>query len=151
MSLSSTTITSAVSAQATKTIGQSTVTAKTEFSNTYRFANGTAASQATDVVDSLITANNTAVALSSLTNTLGEAFGTKTELKSITLHNPSTNTGNITVTSNITGCPVGTLTPDSEISYHSNNATGLTISPANTITANGTAPTESLRVIFLCN
>lgn len=151
MPLSSTTITSAVSAAATKTIGQSSVTAKTEYNNTYRFANGTGASQATDVIDACITANNVAVALSTLTNTLGESFGNKTELKSITFYNPATNTGNITVSSNITGCPGGVLRPDSEINYHSNDATGLTITSANTITANGTVTSENLRVIFLAN
>ena len=149
MALGSTTITSAVSAQATKTIGQSTVTGKTDYSATYRLANGTLAAQATDVIDANVTANGTAVALSALVTTLGDAFGTKTKLKSITFRNESTNTGNITITSNITGCPVGVLQPDSEINYHSNSATGLTISSANTITATGTVTTENLRVIAI--
>jgi len=151
MPLSSSTITSAISAATTKTAGQSVLTGRTEYSSVYRFANGTGASQATDVIDGTITANNTAVALSSLTTTLGEAFGTKTELKSVTFQNPATNTGNITITSNITGCPVGTLAPDSEINYHTNHQTGLTITGNNTITANGTVTSETLRVILVCN
>lgn len=149
MALGATTITSAVSATTTKTIGQSTVTGKTDYSISYRLANGTLAAQATDVIDANITANGTAVALSSLVTTLGDAFGTKTRLKSVTLRNDSTNTGNITITSNITGCPVGVLQPDSEINYHSNSATGLTITSANTITATGTVTTENLRVILI--
>lgn len=149
MALGATTITSAVSASATKTIGQSTVTGKTDYSTSYRLANGTSSAQATDVIDANITANGTAVALSSLVTTLGDAFGTKTKLKSITLQNDAANTGNITITSNITGMPVGVLQPDTEINYHTNSAGGLTIASGNTITATGTVTTENLRVIAI--
>ena len=129
-----------VAATANETSALTTRTAQTSKRDSLSFANGTGSLGISGVVDTQITiaANSTTTALSSLTDTLEGSFGF-TELKAWRISTPSTNAGNVTITSNITGFPSGfTLLPNSTIGYATANASGTTVAAANNVTVAGT-------------
>lgn len=129
-----------VAAVANETSALTTRTAQTSRRDTLTFSNGTGSLEIAGVVDAQITiaANSTATALSSLTDTLEGSFAF-TELKAWRISTPAGNTGNVTLTSNITGFPTGyTLLPNSTIGFATAHASGTTVAAANNITVAGT-------------
>lgn len=128
-----------VAAVANETSALTTRTAQTSKRDTLTFANGTGSLEIAGVVDTQITiaANSTATALSSLTDTMENAFAF-TELKAWRISTPAGNTGNVTVTSNITGFPTGyTLLPNSTIGYATGDANGTAVAGTNNLTVAG--------------
>ena len=148
MPLGSASITTAIAAITTKPVGGSTTQGRTNTDLTITFANGTGASQALTVVDANVTSNSTNVALSTLTDTLGDAFGSLTRLKAITLINPST--ANVTTFfCNATGAPNNvTIQPGGSLVHTIPTANGITVAGTTTIRSNGTA-SDTLRVVLL--
>lgn len=139
MPIASATFQLTVSATANETSALTTRTAQTSKRDTASFSNGTGSLEIMGVVDSQLTiaANSTVTALSSLTDTLETAFSF-TELKAWRISAPSTNTANVTVTSNITGFPSGgVLHPNATIGGYTAFANGTTVSGANTIAVAG--------------
>lgn len=128
-----------VAATANETAALTTRTAQTNKRDTITFANGTGSLQITGVIDALVTvaANSTVTVLSTLTDTLEGTFA-YTELKGWRIATPSTNVGNITVTSNITGFPSGGIFhPNASVGGYTAHANGTTITGTNTITVAG--------------
>lgn len=128
-----------VAATANETAALTTRTAQTNKRDTITFANGTGSLQITGVIDALVTvaANSTVTVLSTLTDTLEGTFA-YTELKGWRISTPSTNVGNITVTSNITGFPSGGIFhPNACVGGYTAHANGTTITGTNTITVAG--------------
>lgn len=128
-----------VAATANETSALTTRTAQTSKRDTASFANGTGSLEIAAVVDTQITiaANSTVTALSSLTDTLETAFAF-TALKAYRVSTPSGNVANVTVTSNITGFPNGTvLHPNATLGGFTSFANGTTVAAANTITVAG--------------
>lgn len=128
-----------VAATANESSALTTRTAQTSKRDSVSFANGTGSLEIAGVVDTQITvvANSTTTALSTLTDTLEGTFS-YTELKAWRISTPSTNVGNVTVTSNITGFPSGgVLHPNATIAGFTAFANGTTVAAANTITAAG--------------
>lgn len=129
-----------VAAVANETSALTTRTAQTSKRDTATFANGTGSLQVTGIVDVQLTiaANSTVTALSSLSDTLETAWAF-TRLKAYRVATPATNAGNVTVTSNITGFPNGTiLHPNATFGGYTAFANGTTVAAANTITVAGT-------------
>jgi hypothetical protein len=149
MPLGSATITTSINALTTKPAAGSVIQGRTNTDIATAFTNGTAAAQVTTVIDANVTSNNTAVALSTLTNTLGEAFTGLTKLKGIVVTNASTN--NITTfTCNATGGPSSvTLVPGGSIAHFAANANGLTVTGTTTLLSNGNAADAVRVVLFL--
>lgn len=137
MPISSAQIQMAVNVAATKSTAVTTTTAATGRRDSYVYSNGTGSLQITSAIDTNITiaSNSTTTALSSLTDTLGAAFSF-TKVKGIRVYSPSTN-GNVTVTSNITGFPVGVLLPNTTWAAATGHANGYAIAGTNTITFAG--------------
>lgn len=128
-----------VAATANESAALTTRTAQTNKRDTVTFANGTGALQITGVIDTLITvvANSTVTALSTLTDTLEGSFA-YTELKGFRVSTPSTNVGNVTITSNISGFQgCGTYHPNASFGGYTAHANGTTITGTNTITVAG--------------
>ena len=147
MPLGSASITTAIAAITTKPTGGSTTQGRTNTDLTISFANGTAAGQATTVIDANLTSNSADVALSTLTDTLGDAFGS-TKLKAIALVNPSTANAT-TFFCNATGAPSNvTIEAGGSLVHTIPTANGITVAGATTIRSNGTA-TDSLRVVLV--
>lgn len=148
MALGSTSITTAIAAITTKPTGGSTTQGRTNSDLSISFANGTGANQALTVVDANLTSNNGAVALSTLTDTLGEAFGTLTKLKSLALINPATANGT-TFFCNATGVPNEINLPaGGSLVFLAPSAAGITVANTTEIRSNGTA-TDTLRVVMV--
>ena len=147
MALGSGSITATLAAVTTKPAGGSTTQGRTNTDLTISFANGTGANQATTVIDANLTSNNGTVALSTLTDTVGDAFGSLTKLKAIALINPST-ANSTTFFCNATGAPNSvTLTPGGSLVHLSPTANGITVANTTTLRSNGTA-TDTLRVVL---
>lgn len=147
MALGSAAITTAISAVTTKPAGGSTTQGRTNTDISISFANGTGASQVLTVVDANLTSNNGAVALSSLTDTVGDAFGTLTRLKGIALINSSTS-NETTFFCNATGAPNSVFLPAGGSLVHmAPSANGVTVSGTTEIWSNGTA-SDTLRVVL---
>ena len=147
MALGSTTIQTAIAAITTKAAGGSTTQGRTNTDLTVSFANGTGAAQALTVLDANLTSNSTNVALSTLTDTLGEAFAA-TRLKAITLINPSTS-NSTTFFCNATGAPNNvTIEAGGSLVHTIPTANGITVAGTTTIRSNGTA-TDALRVVLV--
>lgn len=128
-----------IAATANETAALTTRTAQTNKRDTITFANGSGSLEVLGVIDTLITvvSNSTVTPLSSLTDTLEGTFGS-TELKAWRISTPSTNVGNVTITSNITGFPSGgVLHPNATIGGYTAHANGTTIAGVNTITVAG--------------
>jgi hypothetical protein len=138
MAISSATMQFVVSATAAESAAVTTYTAVTAKRDTFAFANGTGSLEATGVIDVNITiaGGATVTALSTLVDTLENAFA-YTELKGVRIFNAAAN-ANVTITSNITGFPVGVLLPNSTLGMATSFANGLTIAGTNTITVTGT-------------
>lgn len=147
MSLGSASITTAIAAITTKPAGGSTTQGRTNTDLTISFANGTGAGQALTVIDANLTSNSTDRALSTFTDTIGDAFAS-TKLKAIALINPSTS--NVTTFfCNATGAPNNvTVEAGGSIVHTIPTANGITVAGATTIRSNGTA-TDSLRVVLV--
>lgn len=139
MPIASATFQLTIAATANETSALTTRTARTDKRDTASFANGTGSLEITGVVDVRLTiaANSTVTALSSLTDTLETAWAF-TELKAYRIATPAANVGNVTVTSNITGFPNGTvLHPNATFGGFTASANGTTVAGANTITVGG--------------
>lgn len=148
MALGSASITTAIAAVTTKPAGGSTTQGRTNTDITISFANGTAANQVVTVVDANLTSNNGAIALSTLTDTVGDAFGSLTKLKGIALINASTSNAT-TFFCNATGAPNAVVLPAGGSLVHvAPTANGITVAGTTEIRSNGTA-TDSLRVVLL--
>lgn len=137
MAISSAQIQLVMAATANESAGITTRTAQTAKRDTITFANGTSSACATGVIDANITiaSNSTTVALSSLTDTLENAFG-YTMLKGLRINSASTNS-NITLTSNVSGIPNYTFLPNETLAMLNGYANGHTIASCNTITVAG--------------
>ena len=148
MALGSASITTAIAAITTEPAGGSTTQGRTNTDITISFANGTGANQATTVVDANLTSNNGAIALSTLTDTVGDAFGSLTKLKSLTLINPST-ANTTTFFCNATGAPNSVELPaGGSLVYLAPSANGVTVAGTTEIRSNGTA-SDTLRVVMV--
>lgn len=121
-----------------KVVGSSSLETRINKLDVINFSNGTGANQCTAIVDPNITisANSTTITFGNLTTTQGAAWNF-TELKGYRLYNADSN-GNITVTSTALGLNGLTLPPGTFMAFGSANATGLTVSNATTVVANGT-------------
>jgi hypothetical protein len=147
MALGSASITTAIAAIVTKPAGGSTTQGRTNTDLTVSFTNGTAAGQVLTVIDANLTSNNGAIALSTLYDTVGDAFGSLTKLKGLALINPSTANAT-TFFCNATGAPTDVSIPAGGSLVHMvPTANGITVAAATTIRSNGTA-TDSLRVVM---
>lgn len=147
MALGSATITTAINALTTAAAGGSTTKGTTAVDLSQSFANGTSTNQVTTVIDANITSNNTAKALSTLSDTLGVAFSGLTKLKGFVAINTSTANAT-TVSCNATGAPSSFELPANGTLVHlAPSAGGITVSGTTTITSNGDA-SDSLRVIL---
>lgn len=139
MPISSATFQLTISATANESAALTTRTAQTTRRDTASFANGTGSLEITGVVDTQLTiaANSTVTALSSLADTLETSFAF-TRLKAYRISTPATNAANVTVTSNVTGFPNGTvLHPNATFGGFTAFANGTTVAAANTITVAG--------------
>lgn len=138
MAISTASVQIAFAATANDTFSITTQTAQTAKRDTFAFANGNGSLEASGVVDKTVTiaSNSTVTALSSLTDTLDTAFA-YTELKAVRIAASSANVAPVTITSNITGLPVGVIYPNSTMAIVTANATGYTVAGSNTITAAG--------------
>lgn len=147
MALGSASITTAIAAITTKPAGGSTTQGRTNTDITISFANGTSANQVVTVIDANLTSNNGAVALSTLTDTVGDAFGSLTKLKGIALINAST--ANVTTFfCNATGAPNSVDLPAGGSLVHvAPSANGITVAGTTEIRSNGTS-SDSLRVVL---
>jgi hypothetical protein len=147
MALGSATISTAIAAVTTKPAGGSTTQGRTNTDISISFANGTGANQVLTVVDANLTSNNGAVALSSLTDTVGDAFGSLTRLKGLALINASTANAT-TFFCNATGAPNSvTLPAGGSLVHVAPSANGITVAGTTTIRSNGTS-SDSLRVVL---
>lgn len=147
MALGSASITTAIAAITTKPAGGSTTQGRTNTDITISFANGTSANQVVTVIDANLTSNNGAVALSTLTDTVDDAFGSLTKLKGIALINAST--ANVTTFfCNATGAPNSVDLPAGGSLVHvAPSANGITVAGTTEIRSNGTS-SDSLRVVL---
>lgn len=139
MPISSATWQLTLAATANESAGLTTRTAQTAKRDTATFSNGTGSLQITNVIDTQITiaANSTATTLSTLTDTLENAI-TFSKLKAYRVSTPAANVANVTVTSNITGFPNGTvLHPNATFGGYTAFANGTAVAGANTITVAG--------------
>ena len=138
MAIESGSVKAATAAIDIKVVGSSSLETRINKLDVINFANGTGANQCTAIVDPNITisANSTTITFGNLTTTQGAAWNF-TELKGYRLYNADTN-GNITVTSTALGLNGLTLPPGTFMAFGSANATGLTVSNATTVIANGT-------------
>lgn len=128
-----------VAATANESAALTTRTAQTNKRDTITFANGTGSLEITGVIDTLVTivSNSTVTALSTLTDTLEGTFA-YTELKGFRVSTPSTNVGNVTISSNVTGFPTGgVMHPNASLGFYTAHANGTTIAGTNTITVAG--------------
>lgn len=140
MAITSATFQLTVTATATESSGLTTRTAQTSKRDTLAYSDGNGSLAISAVVDSNVTiaANSTMVTLSSLADTLETSFA-YTELKAWRISTPSTNVGNVTVTSNVTGFPTGwILQPNSTIGFATADANGTTVTGTNNLTFAGT-------------
>lgn len=148
MALGSATITTAIAAVTTKPAGGSTTQGRTNTDISITFANGTSANQALTVIDANLTSNNGAVSLSSLFDTVGDAFGSLTRLKGLALINAST-ANSTTFFCNATGAPNSvTLLAGGSLIHLAPSANGITVAGTTQIRSNGTA-SDTLRVVLL--
>lgn len=147
MPLGSASLTTAIAAVVTKPAGGSTTQGRTNTDLSISFANGTAANQVLTVVDANLTSNSTNVALSTLTDTVGDSFGSATRLKGLVLINPST-ANTTTFFCNATGAANNvTLPAGGSLVHIAPSANGVTVAGSTTIRSNGTA-TDTLRVVL---
>jgi hypothetical protein len=147
MALGSASITTAIAAITTKPAGGSTTQGRTNTDITASFTNGTAAGQILTVIDASVASNNGTIALSTLTDTVGDAFGSLTRLKGIALINPATANAT-TFHCNAPGAPDGvTITPGGSLVHLAPTANGVAVSGTTEIRSNGTA-SDSLRVVL---
>jgi hypothetical protein len=136
--LSTASINSVFQASVASAVGSTANTFATGQKDLYSFVNGNGPACATAVVDPsiVVASNSTTITLSTLTTTGGGSWAF-TALKGLRLYNAPTN-DNLTITSNITGFPACKLPPGSFLVFGSEAANGITVTGANTITANGT-------------
>jgi hypothetical protein len=141
-----------INGAASSTSGSSTLTGKTIKALTQTFIDGAGAGAATSIVEGTIQNNNSAIALSTLATNMGVAVSAQTKLKAILIANEGAAT--TTVSSTITGLPVGVLGATSGdniawIAAANPTAGGWTCSSSSTITSNGTAGQYIRVILFL--
>lgn len=122
------------------TSGNSSLTGKTMKEIVQNFVDGAGAGAADDIVEATVAGNNVAVALSTFQTNRGVAISAQTKIKAILIVNEGALS--TTVSSNITGLPVGVLGASSgtNISFLAANnptAAGWACTAANTFTSNG--------------
>lgn len=150
MGLNSSNFTLNVNASATTTSGSSNLTGKTVKELKQVFIDGVGAGAVTSVVEGTIQNNNSAIALSTLATNMGVAVSAQTKLKAVVMINEGA--AGTTVTSTITGLPVGVLGASSGdnvawIAAANPTAGGWACTSSSTITSNG-ASGQYLRVIL---
>jgi len=150
MALGNSTITLSCNASASKAVGGSTLQGKTDLQVILSLIDGSGAGAADDIVDTTITSDNSAVALSTMSTTLGEAVSAQTKIKAILIINNGA--ASTAISSSIATLPVGTLygstsTHTSFLFATAPTAAGWTCTSSSTITSNGTSP-QTIRVIL---
>lgn len=150
MPLSQSTFRLEINGNVSTSSGSSTLTGKTVKALTQTFIDGAGAGAATSIVEGTIQNNNSAIALSTLATNMGVAVSSQTKLKAILIVNEGA--ASTTITSTITGLPVGVLAGASGenvafIAANNPSAAGWTCSSSSTITSNGTSG-QFIRVIL---
>lgn len=152
MSLSQSEFKIFVNGSATTSSGSSSLVGKTVKELKQQFIDGAGAGAATSIVEGTIQNNNSAIALSTLSTNMGVAVSAQTKLKAILIANEGAAT--TTITSTISGLPVGVLgaTSGDNVSWiaaSNPTAGGWTCSSSSTITSNGTSGQYIRVVLFL--
>jgi hypothetical protein len=126
-----------MAATANESFAVTTQTAQTAKQDSIVYSNGSNATCITACIDRTITiaANSTAVTLTSLTDTLDTAFA-GTKLKGWRISTPSTNSANVTLTSNVSGLWTGTAHANTTFGMMT-GGDGYAIAGTNNITAAG--------------
>lgn len=145
MPLGSASLAASISAVTTSPAGGSTTQGTTSITLAKSFANGTAANQATSVIDACITSNSTNVAIGALDDTLNEPAVSFTTIKSLLLINTSANTTNFVT--NAVGAPNNVPVEPGGWMVYSIPANGIAVTANTTIRSDGNAA-DSLRVVL---
>lgn len=151
MALSTSQLKASLNWVSAETAGSSTLTGKTLKELVQTFVDGAGAGAADDVVEATVQNNNSPVAFSSFTTQKGTAISAQTKIKAVVIVNEGA--ASTTVTSSVTGLPVGVLggataTVIPFIAASNATAGGWTCSSSSTFTSNGTAG-QYIRVFML--
>ena len=135
----------------TESSGSSTLNGKTCKEIVQSFVDGAGAGAADDIVEATVQNDNSAVAFSSFTTQKGVALSAQTKIKAIMIVNEGA--AATTVTSSVTGLPVGTLGGATStilpfVAANNAIAGGWACTSSSTITSNGTSG-QYIRVFML--